>query len=119
MVGSLCREPIASKSPLARQVFLLLENQNNSDLEFVLPTDAAASQISHLVKAHHVILAARCRWFHRALLSGMREAIDRYTTTKYAFDIAVVFKLLFSDKENHISRLFCPAAISVSSFPLW
>jgi hypothetical protein len=49
----------------------------------------------------------------------MREAIDRYTTTKYAFDIAVVFKLLFSDKENHIARLFCPAAISVSSFPLW
>nr|CAH0099042.1 unnamed protein product [Daphnia galeata] len=80
MFGPLCREPMASKSPLARQVFLLLESQNYSDLEFVLPSDADASQVSHLVKAHRVILAARCRWFHRALLSGMREAIDRKIT---------------------------------------
>lgn len=30
-----------------------------------------------LLKAHRVIVAARCDWFRRALLSGMREAIDR------------------------------------------
>ncbi|XP_047118625.1 uncharacterized protein LOC124799129 [Schistocerca piceifrons] len=29
------------------------------------------------VRAHRVIVAARCDWFRRALLSGMREAIDR------------------------------------------
>lgn len=68
---------MASKSPLARQVFLLLETQTNSDLEFLLPPDSEGSQTGHIVKAHRVILAARCRWFHRALLSGMREAIDR------------------------------------------
>ncbi|XP_045105619.1 uncharacterized protein LOC123501098 isoform X3 [Portunus trituberculatus] len=27
--------------------------------------------------AHRVVVAARCEWFRRALLSGMREAIDR------------------------------------------
>ncbi|KAK4022489.1 uncharacterized protein LOC116919472 [Daphnia magna] len=80
MYGPLCREPMASNSPLARQVSLLLENKNNSDLEFVLPSDADASQVVHAVKAHRVVLAARCRWFHRALLSGMREAIDRKIT---------------------------------------
>jgi hypothetical protein len=29
------------------------------------------------IQAHRVIVAARCDWFRRALLSGMREAIDR------------------------------------------
>ncbi|XP_057367021.1 LOW QUALITY PROTEIN: uncharacterized protein LOC130688040 [Daphnia carinata] len=80
MYGPLCREPMASNSPLARQVSLLLENKNNSDLEFLLPSDADTSQVVHAVKAHRVVLAARCRWFHRALLSGMREAIDRKIT---------------------------------------
>ena len=104
MFGSLCREPMASKSPLARQVFLLLESQNYSDLDFVLPSDADASQVSHLVKAQRVILAARCRWFHRALLSGMREAIDRYIReSKYDFRIAIFFKMLLFHKENHVA----------------
>lgn len=76
--GPVCQEPLASKSPLARQVCLLLENMRHSDLEFILPPDAEVNNHSgHLVKAHRVILASRCRWFHRALLSGMREAIDR------------------------------------------
>lgn len=29
------------------------------------------------IRAHRVIVAARCDWFRRALLSGMREAIDK------------------------------------------
>lgn len=29
------------------------------------------------LQAHRVVVAARCEWFRRALLSGMREAIDR------------------------------------------
>ena len=31
----------------------------------------------HEIQAHRVIVAARCDWFRRALLSGMKEAIDR------------------------------------------
>ena len=30
-----------------------------------------------VIKCHRVILAARCPYFRRALLSGMREAIER------------------------------------------
>lgn len=30
-----------------------------------------------IIKSHRVIVAARCDWFRRALLSGMREAIDK------------------------------------------
>jgi hypothetical protein len=29
------------------------------------------------IPAHCAILASRCRWFQRALLSGMRESIDK------------------------------------------
>lgn len=28
--------------------------------------------------AHRVIVAARCDWFRRALLSGMKESIQKY-----------------------------------------
>ena len=31
-----------------------------------------------VIKCHRVILAARCPYFRRALLSGMREAIERF-----------------------------------------
>ena len=68
---------MASKSPLARNVLHLLESEINSDLDFILPADPETGQVDQVVKAHRVILAARCRWFYRALLSGMREAIDR------------------------------------------
>lgn len=30
-----------------------------------------------IINAHRVIVAARCDWFRRALLSGMREAINK------------------------------------------
>jgi len=75
--GPACREPLASQSLLARQVLHLLESEEHADLEFVLPADPETNQAGHVVKAHRVVLAARCRWFYRALLSGMREAIDR------------------------------------------
>ena len=68
---------MASQSLLARQVLHLLESEEHADLEFVLPADPETNQAGHVVKAHRVVLAARCRWFYRALLSGMREAIDR------------------------------------------
>jgi hypothetical protein len=37
------------------------------------------------IQAHRVIVAARCDWFRRALLSGMREAIDRYPDAVHVF----------------------------------
>jgi hypothetical protein len=42
------------------------------------------------IQAHRVIVAARCDWFRRALLSGMREAIDRYLCTYMYISIYVV-----------------------------
>ena len=33
-----------------------------------------------VVSAHRVIVSARCEWLKRALMSGMREAIDRLVT---------------------------------------
>lgn len=32
------------------------------------------------IKAHRVIVAARCDWFRRALQSGMKEAINKFVT---------------------------------------
>ncbi|XP_076029990.1 uncharacterized protein LOC143018496 isoform X2 [Oratosquilla oratoria] len=39
--------------------------------------NAIEEKVQYEMKAHRVIVAARCEWFRRALLSGMREAIDR------------------------------------------
>jgi hypothetical protein len=50
------------------------------------PTPAEQQQEAEEVcsiQAHRVIVAARCDWFRRALLSGMREAIDRYPITMH------------------------------------
>jgi hypothetical protein len=38
---------------------------------------AAIPRKSCRISAHRVILASRCTWFKRALLSGMKESIDR------------------------------------------
>ena len=88
-IGPMCHEPMASRSALARSVLQLLETQNNVDLDFILPGDSGSGQ-AQILKAHRVILAARCHWFHRALLSGMREAIDRYFALTL-FDLYFLF----------------------------
>ena len=36
-----------------------------------------ADQIVEMA-AHRVVVASRCEWFRRALMSGMKESIDRY-----------------------------------------
>ena len=43
-------------------------------------TDHECDVTSCSIPAHRVIIAARCDWFKRALLSGMRESIDRFVT---------------------------------------
>ena len=39
--------------------------------------DGESGRAEEVIKCHRVILAARCPYFRRALLSGMREAIER------------------------------------------
>lgn len=57
---------------------------NSSDTSNTEQTEEAAAgpaeEEKTIIKAHRVIVAARCDWFRRALLSGMREAIDRKIT---------------------------------------
>ena len=45
--------------------------------EPVTRTDHGKEVDVTLVKAHCVVIASRCDWFRRALLSGMRESIDK------------------------------------------
>ena len=40
-------------------------------------TESEREVETHQIPAHRVVIAARCDWFRRALLSGMRESIDR------------------------------------------
>lgn len=51
------------------------------------PADPQEGEEVCTIQAHRVIVAARCDWFRRALLSGMREAIDRYTCTMHVYPI--------------------------------
>jgi len=41
------------------------------------------------IPSHRVIVAARCDWFRRALMSGMKEAIQRFVLFLFFF----VYKL--------------------------
>ncbi len=45
--------------------------------ETLTRTDQEKEVDIHKVPAHCVIIASRCDWFRRALLSGMRESIDK------------------------------------------
>jgi hypothetical protein len=42
-----------------------------------LPGAKAAEKQVFEIQAHRVIIASRCDWFRRALLSGMKESIDK------------------------------------------
>jgi hypothetical protein len=39
--------------------------------------ETPGGKMSNTFKAHRVIVAARCEWFKKALLSGMQEDINR------------------------------------------
>ncbi|XP_067013462.1 uncharacterized protein [Anabrus simplex] len=99
LVESLCIPPLSRNSQLSKSAMQLLKSGQATDMVFeVVPSQdtpdcvidhsqgsavevsAVAEQESEEVcsiHAHRVIVAARCDWFRRALLSGMREAIDR------------------------------------------
>ncbi|XP_068717142.1 BTB/POZ domain-containing protein 19-like [Montipora capricornis] len=84
-VESVMTCPNGDKSPLARSVMQLLVSGDHADLTFVLnradvthcSTCAKYEANKSEIPAHRVIVATRCSWFKRALLSGMKESIER------------------------------------------
>ncbi|KAH8272732.1 hypothetical protein KR026_006961, partial [Drosophila bipectinata] len=102
LIRHLCEPPIAANSNLSKNALRLLHSTQLADMEFevhtytpvsqqVLPSgegdakqDAEVSASPapcalqvHSFKAHRVIVAARCEWFKKALMSGMQESINR------------------------------------------
>ena len=92
-----------SSGQLAQGCLKLLSTLEYSDMKFVLkqqqattpgqeegkdkamPTEGEVTPPGEgsgtepvVISAHRVIVSARCEWLKRALMSGMREAIDRY-----------------------------------------
>ncbi|RMX49172.1 hypothetical protein pdam_00021260 [Pocillopora damicornis] len=88
-VESVITCPPADKSPLAQSVNQLLISGAHADMKFIFDkTDlshySACTECKRIcdqnvmeIAAHRVIVATRCDWFRRALLSGMKESIER------------------------------------------
>ncbi|XP_067143399.1 uncharacterized protein [Centruroides vittatus] len=93
---SLCHPPFSRESNLAKNALQLLKSGNDTDMKFEIVTiqdssdglidqtreqtkiaSAHEEEKRHVIKAHCVIIASRCDWFRKALLSGMRESIDK------------------------------------------
>ncbi|XP_063445642.1 uncharacterized protein LOC134725615 [Mytilus trossulus] len=99
-VESLCISPNARDSLTAKRALDLFKKKQKTDMvfEIIIIHDTGDTVIDHThgdpiektesdrdtdhyeIPAHCVILATRCRWFQRALLSGMRESIDKKIT---------------------------------------
>ncbi|KDR13429.1 uncharacterized protein LOC110835411 [Zootermopsis nevadensis] len=99
LVESLCIPPMSRTSLLSKSAIQLLSSGQATDMVFEVvasqeppdcvidhtqsqaveasPADQQEGEEVCSIQAHRVIVAARCDWFRRALLSGMREAIDR------------------------------------------
>ncbi|CAN8008051.1 unnamed protein product [Ixodes pacificus] len=104
---SLCVPPPARDSRLAKDSLQLLLDGKDTDMSFeivppVVPgyggesspeSGGDALTVSHRrIEAHRVVVATRCNWFKKALLSGMRESIDR--------------KIVVHDTHPEVFRLF-------------
>ncbi|KAJ1530441.1 hypothetical protein ONE63_005346 [Megalurothrips usitatus] len=109
LLQTVCTSPSPHQSFLAKQALPLLLSERGCDMifEVIAAKDVDTSgdhqvetgsddgtdqeQEVQIMKAHRVIVAARCDWFRRALLSGMRETIDRkiqvYDTNPALFSI--------------------------------
>ncbi|KAJ8954724.1 hypothetical protein NQ318_011417 [Aromia moschata] len=110
LVKSLYVPPEASNSVLSKLCLQLLANERKTDMEFEVvgshynleqsEEGAANSEERCIIKSHRVIVAARCDWFRRALLSGMREAIDKkiviHDTSPFLFK--TLLEYLYSGK---------------------
>ena len=82
--------PPGDKSPLAQSVLQLLLSGDYADMSFTFDTTdlvhcSTCAECKHFSKqnsraeipVHRVIVGTRCDWFRRALLSGMKESIER------------------------------------------
>ena len=73
--------PRAADSVLAQGCVQLASSQLHTDMEFVLepatPSEEEGREDPTVIHAHRVIVASRCEWACRALLSGMIEAQKR------------------------------------------
>jgi hypothetical protein len=69
---------VASDCPIsyASTPVSIITPSNNND-EFDYGCDGAMKKEYHLFKAHRVIVASRCEYLRKALLSGMQEDINR------------------------------------------
>ncbi|XP_064478607.1 uncharacterized protein LOC135391955 isoform X2 [Ornithodoros turicata] len=91
---SLYRPLLARDSPLAHNSLHLLREGTDTDMMFEIvvrhtpssapfsperesPPPESRQESTRLVAAHRAIVATRCEWFKKALLSGMRESIHR------------------------------------------
>jgi hypothetical protein len=88
--------PRAADSVLAQGCVQLASSQLHTDMEFVLepatPSEEEGREDPTVIHAHRVIVASRCEWACRALLSGMIEAQKR--------------RIVVSGVEEDVFRLF-------------
>jgi len=84
--SSFSQPPSSLSSPLAAYMFKLFSSREGADMEFqvvggsnmLLMEEGGVEPSSQVVmKAHRVIVCARCGWFRRALTSGMKESIEK------------------------------------------
>ncbi|XP_069165667.1 LOW QUALITY PROTEIN: uncharacterized protein [Procambarus clarkii] len=74
------RKAVLTKAPNVDDEKMIKSSSSESKEELVGTTPEHKNRYSWEgveLRAHRVVAAARCEWFRRALLSGMREAIDR------------------------------------------
>ena len=85
---------------LPKMINRLYDEKLYTDLEFIVygtpDTDCVQDDVCEeasaghqedpvIFTAHRVVVSARCTWFKRALLSGMKESIDRYAMMRNHF----------------------------------
>ena len=62
-------------SDLAPFCYKLFISKEGADMEFEIHDDT--EETVETIRAHRVLVSARCGWFRRALTSGMKESIER------------------------------------------
>lgn len=89
LVRHLCESPNILVSHLSKNALRWLHSGEQSDMVFeVVSTTCAQAKLTermglfatarvHIFRAHRAIVATRCEWFKKALLSGMKEDINR------------------------------------------
>lgn len=94
LVKHLCESPNILCSNLSKNALRLLHSGEMSDMEFeviaslqLTPSTRSAflaNQLPkvHVFRAHRAIICSRCEYFRRALLSGMKEDINRKITVQ-------------------------------------